>query len=280
MPMNPRLLRPRSTVHPEANAWATRVIANGGTFSSSTLSAVSTFCASIDRESGLRAAILRLNLFCGNNLEACLVPLYRGASLSGTQLGNTTDTNNGPFVSGDYSATGATGGLTGNGTSKYLNTGLPQNEVGSGTSGHLSISGTGFATVGENIAVGAYNGSAPNIDDLNLAHPTDNTRYRSGSFIGAGISNAASYAHLLGTKETSTLNRLYVSGVSAGTNNGGTLTRSTRPYFVFCLNNVGTAFGFVTARMRMYSIGNTVTSAQALALSNAVVAFNTALGRA
>ena len=31
MAMSPRLLRPRQAIHPEAAAWAARVVANGGT---------------------------------------------------------------------------------------------------------------------------------------------------------------------------------------------------------------------------------------------------------
>jgi len=127
MPMNPRLLRPiASGVHPEANAWRTAVVANGGSVSASTLKAVGKFCADIDK-AGLRDRFYRLNLFCGSNLNAVLVPLYRGPSRTGTQYGNTTDTNNGPFVSGDYSESS---GLKGNGSSKYLETGVAMTFLG------------------------------------------------------------------------------------------------------------------------------------------------------
>jgi len=110
MPMNPKLLRPRSTIHPEAADWANRVRANSGSVSGTTLNAVSKFCASIS-SAGIRDRFYRLNLFCGTGLAACLMPLYRGPSLGGTQYGGTTDTNNGPFVSGDYTETGTSGGL-------------------------------------------------------------------------------------------------------------------------------------------------------------------------
>ena len=86
-PMNPRLLRPRAGggFHPEAQVWRNAVIANGGTISAATLKAVSDFCRSIDAASGLRANLLRVNLFCGTGLEACLVPLYRVSSSTCTQ---------------------------------------------------------------------------------------------------------------------------------------------------------------------------------------------------
>lgn len=129
-PMNNRLLRPRASgVHPEAAAWRTAVTSNGGSVSGTTLSAVDKFCKAIDT-AGIRDRFYRLNLFCGTGLSAALVPLYRGPSRTGTQHGNTTDTNNN-FVSGDYAETGATGGLKGDGSTKYLATGLPMTFLGS-----------------------------------------------------------------------------------------------------------------------------------------------------
>ena len=79
MAMNPRLLRPTASrrLNPEAQDWINRVYANGGTVSQSTASAVSTMCDAIDA-AGIRDRFYRLNLFCGDNLNAALVPLYRG----------------------------------------------------------------------------------------------------------------------------------------------------------------------------------------------------------
>ena len=123
--MDNRFLCPRRKVaalHPEASAWSDSVAANGGTASASTLSAVSAFCTAIDA-AGLRDRFYRLNLFAGDGLLSALVPLYRGPVAGGTTYGSATDSNNGPFVSGDYSE--ATGLTTSGG--KYLDTGLPAN---------------------------------------------------------------------------------------------------------------------------------------------------------
>lgn len=119
MAMNQRTMRPTAAgVHPEALAWRTAAVANGGTVSASTLNAVSKFCKAIDA-AGIRSSFLRLNLVCGGNLAAARTPLYRGASRTGTQYGATIDTNIGPYTSGDY--TQATG-LTGDGSTKFLDT--------------------------------------------------------------------------------------------------------------------------------------------------------------
>ena len=118
MPMNSKTMRMR-TFHPEATAWRKAVIANSGTVSATTMRAVSNFCTAISA-AGIRSKFLRLSLMCGNNVAAACVPLYRGASATGTQYGSTVDTNNGPFVAEDYSLST---GLD-NGNAKYLDTGL------------------------------------------------------------------------------------------------------------------------------------------------------------
>jgi hypothetical protein len=291
-PMSPRLLRPRASgtaVHPEALDWATRVTANGGTVSSNTLAAVSTFCTSINAESGLRAAILRLNLFCGNSdasLNAVRTPLYLSGSFGGTTIGNTTDTNFN-FVSGDYQETGSGGGLKGNGSSKYLNTGLNgSTAISSGNNCHLSYSGTSLETSGDRIAAGTFsvvtNGAF--IADIYAAYTNGRPVRIGGPNVGqfpVVTSPGTTEAHYIGTRTSATLLSLYRSGSLFGTNTSSqSTTIANVPITVFALNNAGDSQAYTAGRLRMYSIGNGLTAAQALAFSNAVIAFNTALGRA
>ena len=115
MAMSNKTMRTRP-FHPEATAWRKAVIANSGTVSATTMRAVSNFCTAINA-AGIRSKFLRLNLVCGNNLAAARVPLYRGASATGTQYGSAADTNIGPLTANDYSE--ATG-LQGNGSNKAL----------------------------------------------------------------------------------------------------------------------------------------------------------------
>lgn len=90
------------------------------------MQAVSDFCTAIDGIGTMRSAFLRLNLVCGDNLAAALTPLYRGTSATGTQYGSSADSNNGPYTELDY--TEATG-LTGNGTSKFVDTTVTLSEA-------------------------------------------------------------------------------------------------------------------------------------------------------
>jgi hypothetical protein len=291
MAMSPRLLRPRASVHPEAANWATRVIDNGGTFSSSTLAAVSTFCRSIDREPGLRAAILRCNLFCGNpdgSLNAVRTPLYLSGSFGGATIGNTTDTNNN-FVEANYQETGSGGGLKGDGSTRYLNTGLTPASLASLLSIHLSVSGTSMETSGDRVALGAWNGGiTPGSDIYALdiyAGYVSGRAARLSNFVSAQFpvvsSPGTSEAHFIANRTSAISAVIYRSGTSAASNSTSVSPSShTRGFFVFALNSSGNLGGVTAARLRMYSIGNGLNDAQALAFSNAVIAFNTALGRA
>jgi|LakMenE18May11ns_1017448.scaffolds.fasta_scaffold9843635_2 hypothetical protein len=274
MPMNNRLLRPRQTVHPEAADWANRVRANGGSVSGTTLSAVSKFCASI-ASAGIRDRFYRLNLFCGTGLEACLVPLYRGQSLGGTQFGNTTDTNFN-FVSGDYTETGASGGLVGNGSSKYLQTGFPMNSLPSTTDGHAAVydmtrsSSTAFrGLVGVNQDAATGFGVA-----------ADNTTYGIwGNF--AFVANNTN-GLLLASRTSSSLLTTYVNTTAIVTNvNTVTPTATSRTAVVFARTAISTgAITFYAAdRLGGYSIGLGMSAAQVSAYHSAMQAIQTALTR-
>jgi hypothetical protein len=265
------------------------VVTNGGTVSSSTLAAVSTFCAAINASSGLRAAILRLNLFCGDSdasLNAVRTPLYRGASLAGTQLGNTTDTNVN-FVAGDYQETGSGGGLKGDGSSRSLATGFNYNNL-TATSSHLSISGTSLETsVSDRMSIGTFAslGFFPILLDITTGAGAVNRGVRSSLTAGAQAlfahSNATSESHMIGTRTADADSRCYRGGVLAASALGASgATASSSLITVFAATGGSGPAQHTAARLRMYSIGTGLTAAQALAFSNAVIAFNTALGRA
>jgi hypothetical protein len=277
MPMNPRLLRPRSIVHPEAADWANRVRANGGSVSGSTLTAVSRFCASI-AAAGIRDRFYRLNLFCGTadaSLIAVRTPLYRGQSLGGTQYGNALDTNVN-FAITDYAETGASGGLAGDGSSKYLQTGFPMNSLPSATDGHAAVydmtrssstafrglvgvnqdTATGFGVAADNTTYGIWG---------NFAFATNNTN---------GL--------LLASRTSSSLLTTYVNTTAIQTNvNTVTPTATSRTAVVFARTAISSgAISFYAAdRLGGYSIGLGMSAAQVSAYYSAMQVFQTALTR-
>lgn len=283
MPMSPRLLRPTSSsFHPEALTWRTNVLANGGTVSTSTMRAVSKFCSDIDANS-LRGKFYRLNLFCGGDLNACLVPLYRNTTAAGSVLGNTTDTNNGPFVSGDYAETGASGGLLGNGSSKYLATGFNLSTSASTDNCHLSVYVSGTESTGTSRALIGAQGTA---SESFIAH------FSSGSIQVSAIAGTGAVQRpgpgatfqqgllTIATGVGSRSSQFYVNSTTSGspvTMSGSFFNGATH---VFASNNNGTpSFYTLAPRIRAYSIGLGMTSANMTAFNTVMQAFQTALTR-
>lgn len=270
---------PHEYWHPEAIDWATRASANGGTISTTVLRAVSDFCAAIDSNS-LRDRFARLNIFSGGNLSGALVPLYNSFSFGGTLIANVTDTNVN-FVSGDFAQTGASAGLTSNGT-KYLSTGaaiVSQLSVGDA---HLSVSSPSLDGPANLNLMGASGNGFNNIAGLQRS---GSGTYR--AFINGTPTNTAT------TTTGFTAGQLIASSVATndlkmfqnGTQNGSTITATrsgsltANSMFVFSFNANGAPSNGVAARLQSYSIGRGLTAAQAAAFSSALAALNTALGR-
>lgn len=283
MPMNSRLLRPVSTTHPEAQVWRNAVIANGGSVSASTLKAVADFCKAIDA-AGIRDKLYRVNLFAGTGLNACLVPLYRGPSRTGTQYGNTTDTNTN-FVSGDYVETGASGGLKGLRTStKRLDTGLAPAEF-SGHNFHASSYECATSDTSYDTSIGAWRGANTAGFSLGLA---DNTGLYDLSLISNAIRVTASPpdGHIIGTQTGNRTGAIFRNGVSVstsyvgGANTGSDWSLVTWAIAIFVAQSGAGSFSeYSSARLGGYSVGLSLNGTQVAAFYTAMQAFQTALTR-
>jgi hypothetical protein len=249
---------------------------------------VNAFCDSIDA-AGLRDRFYRLNLFCGTGLAACLVPLYRGPSLGGTQYGGTTDTNNGPFVSGDY---GETTGLTASQSStKYLDTGLAPSAVPSSVYESMHLSGWHGPIFGINtdpFIVAAFNTTADRYS-LQVSVRTSTPAFESaragrGTTVTAltGVQGTRTSAFLLAQRRSATSLQLFRNGTLETTNETSTtgIGAVTFPLFVFANNSTGTRAGDQPGMtLRHYSIGDDMTESQVQAFYGALAAFNASLGR-
>jgi hypothetical protein len=253
--------------------WLTRVYAAGGNVSTSTAEAVQTFCNAIT-SAGIRDRFFRLNLFCGNNLEACVVPLYRGPTRTGTQYGGLTDRNSN-FVSTDYVEHGAAGGLKGNGTNKLLDTGLL---------GSLLLPGDRHASAYESLAatsdyspsVLAVGGSSTNMHGVGPWTSPTQYRYRTHNTVGGNPVTTNANGMWLGSDTSSTASVLYRNGASVATATGQPAGGAGAGNYQILGHSSGE---WSEARLGGYSIGLSMAAAQITAFYNAMQTFQTALSR-
>lgn len=258
---------------PDALDWRARVLAAGGTVSTSTLVAVSLFCQGC-KSDAIWAKLGRVNLFCGGELTACLVPLKVGS-------GGATDANTN-FVAGDYTETGVGGGLKGNGSSKCLDTGLAQSAFTAGDR-HIGVYECAKSTKSYDTSIGSgTNAGFANFWGLGTqATAADYIYFSSQSAVGPTLSTYTSAgAHLCGVGSSTTA-KLYVNGVSAGSAvpSGTTPTPSALTQFLFAINRSGTPTEYTDARLGGYHVGTGLSATEAESLYTRIQAFQTALGR-
>jgi len=271
----------------EALSWATRVVSNGGTVSTSTLNAVSDFCNSIESY-GLRDKFYRLNLVCGNNLAASLIPLYLSTSSGGSTIGSVVDTNFN-LVSSDYNETGLTGGLSGTGFGTGLDTTISSSMFEDVLNFHFAcyVFGNPYTQYNSTIMGndGYFNGyrsrlgfSTPpsSANDKLRAYAikdTTGSNYTSNGLICAVMNDGAVTAY---GGSSGALVENYAS-----TNSNATV--STLTTYLLGLRQAGTTGPVYSigkpAGSSFYSIGRSLTSTQYNQLYTALTTFQTTLGR-
>lgn len=257
----------------EVIEWRDAIVANGGaTPTSSTLKTFDTFVKGCKAD-GIWDLILDCAFFVGlADLNSILVKLK-------TPTGVARVLTNNNFVSGDYTVTGASAGLKGNGSNKFLNTNTPQSTIAVSNS-HISIYYTSLTSGTFGNFIGAENASNSNklalgrsgsatawlyADSTGASSITDTTTLDSNGFIGGAKSAVEE--------------RLYKNGTTVLTEPSiGDRVATITPIVIFALNRGGTIVGVTDPGMTFYSIGNFLTASQSLSLSNRVNAVMTAFG--
>lgn len=268
----------RQEWHPDVANWMQRATNNGGQFSYRTLLALQSLCVAIDA-AGIRSLLLRLNVFAGANLQAALTPLYVAAAATNATLGNAIDANNN-FVGNDYTEYGADGGLLGNGSNKYLNTGFLIGTAGIASLGHMSIYHAAYTPAANQMYMGCLNDGFSQYFFMGTnGSATALINYWGGTLnLGASLSTAAQ--HSLVTRTASNRGDVYRNGSGVqGNNNSVSASDPVRPIFVFARNQGGSAVSPAAFRLRCYSIGGAMSSGNVFGFYSALSAYCTAMER-
>jgi hypothetical protein len=273
-----------TTNHPDVNNWLNTVALNGGSASSSTIAALNIFCNNIDA-AGLRNKFYRLNLFCGNNLNSCLVPLYTGPSAISIVFGSSIDTNIN-FINSDYNETGSSGGLKGNGSNKYLQTTIASSAwVSLNLGSHLSVYKT--TSVNNGVLISSrLQGSDANLSQIwEFGAGGNGAGGNTGAFGSPGTHNS-----LLGTTRESNAQSAIVKSFRntefSADNSGGNNTSPTMlPFTIFARNsatidtNTYSINLYSNQTLASYSMGLHLTNTDIIAYNTVMQTFQTALNR-
>jgi alpha-tubulin suppressor-like RCC1 family protein len=231
--------------------WTSRVTAAGGTVSAGQVTAATTLVTTL-ANAGIMSKMSRMNLMCGDQLTASLVPLVN-------TVGAAKDTSFN-FAAGDYTVAG---GLQGNGTNKYVDMGVDLSKVSKdGTNMHLSV--TALSTP-NNTLIGNYDGNA------GYMWYTPTTMFWGGSVAFTAITSAT---HVVMTRLSGAAT-LYSAGASYATiasPNGTT----PAPYLTLFKYDGG---NFSNSKIGAYSVGTGLSAGEVTTYRNAMTAFNAALSR-
>lgn len=260
---------------PDALAWRARVRVNGGTVSGQTFRAVNRMVKAF-KHGGLWSKKQFVMPICGDNLAAARTPLVVGAGLSVVTVTN--------IVAGDYVESGATGGLKGNGTDKYFDTGL-----------NLSTSGASSSS----LSLGAYwkgteAGGASRVLIGNVGAGVNAT------FLGWVVAGANEAGSIAGSSENSptpviTISQegycavgtngsrsqlFYKSGLLVGSGVTASAAFFNGTLFAMATNANGSPASYTTRYLRFIDIASGMTAAEQLNNYNIIHAFQQELSRA
>jgi hypothetical protein len=249
------------------DGWTVRAAANGGTISAATRAAVRSFLAT-SLALGVLPRLHRLNLFCGDNLAACLTPQVQGR-------GGAVDIN-ANFIEANY--TENLGLLTGSG--RWLNTGcaFPAGGMLGGVTMDCrsSITATNIHFFGatEGAARCGFNKTGVGSEQESIWGGVAGGTIATQSISFAGVWRA--------TRKSATLNRISRDATIVTATAENTVNLPTLPCYVFARNLNGSASGIVAsgARWSGYAIDDgTIPDADELAWRQAWSAFRVAMGR-
>jgi hypothetical protein len=184
---------------------------------------------------------------------------FDGLTVKGKGTGTLTNNN---FVSGDLLAAGSGAGLAGDGSTKYLDTGLlPASNIHeSGSIGFYRIDNTA-PTVTETI-MGARDGSIVSYEQL--------TALRYSSTIVQNISDTyGSYSGMktISRRSASDL-ETYDNGVPLGTSaTVASSSTNNNSYYIFCQHRLGTPTFYSAPTLTFVHIGTSLTDTDAANLS-------------
>jgi len=261
-----------ASADPDWLAYYNRVIAAGGSLSTTEQNATKTLVADL-KAYGIWSAMKAVYPMVGASVEACKQNL-KSSSFTGT------------FTSGwTFASTGATP----NGTSAYMDTGLAPSGNLTNNSTHISYysrtDNNAIVATGVDIGVSGTAGNAFLPIAFFRSRSVDKFEtglYNYGSPTFLSTSNTNSLGFFVGNRTSNVVVNSWRNGSKQGTNTSTetqNITTVTRNFYLAALNLDGGAGQFSLRQCALASIGDGLTDTQASNFYTAVQAFQTTLSR-
>ena len=263
------ILRPPfiPSVLPETQTYLNNIIGTGGTISQETLQAIDRFVRDC-YNAGVWTKLIEVYPIAGNDLNAALVKLKYAGTPTMTAVN---------FIGSDYAERGAFSGITGNGTTKYINTNFAATSIPN--TAHMS------AYVREDITTASYIIGANNAAVTEIAGITSTTGANRAACLGAvstagdGTTFLKGFAYV--DRSSASAIEFFRENVSIGTNPANIIAPNYPAInvFLWARNNNGAPTSWSNRSASFFSIGNTLTATERAAFYRAVLNLQTNLQR-
>lgn len=245
----------------EVNSWLTIIQGAGFSADQSIIDAYNTVIEDLTND-GIWNKIEHFNLLAADQFGGILYPMKGGATI--------TNVN---FVNGDYSLAG---GLTGNGTSKYLNLGF---QMTNPATGHIGVYQRTTLSSGGRVLIGSSDGTHRFAIIQNSGAPAHTGTWGTTAGVTSVIGSFPNGLAVLDRAAATDL-ELYINGVEVSERTSS-VTPATNGLnmFLFAQNTSGSPSSYCDNSLCGYWAGATLTPAEHVLMTTRIEAFMDALGR-
>lgn len=269
-----------SSLDPETIDWLSRVDSSGGTVSDSIIEAVDDYIKEIKglkyQTVSIRNRIIRENWFCGD-FNSAFVPFFRNADESSAIIGSFMD-NNKNYDPLEYNQSGELSGLKGNGTNRYIETGLTPSAINEFQKNDVHFMIYSMSDSADAGRMGSRGQSGSGLY-FYPKYVNGNSYFNLNSNVESSSTLPSANGYLMFQRTSfSSLNSYYNNFLVNSVQNNSTI-KPDAPITIGAFNNNGVVSGFMKMRLGGYSIGASLSASQQTIHYNAVTRLMNRLGR-
>jgi hypothetical protein len=257
---------------PETVNWLARVDSAGGSVSDSVIEAVDDYIKEIKglkyQTVSIRNKIIRENWFCGD-FNSAFVPFFRNADESSAIIGFYKDQNNN-YEQLDYSQTGEFSGLKGNGSDRYINTGINPSAVNEFQKNDIHFMIYSMSDSADAGRMGSRGSSGSGLY-FYPKYINGNSYFNLNSNVESSATLPSANGYIMFQRTSSSNLNSYYNNFLINTVQSNSNLKPDVPLTIGAFNNNGNVSGYMKMRLGGYSIGASLSAAQQAIHYNAVV---------